>query len=149
MGWFYSTSWNRRLLIEELIEKHDWTVPETGIRCVNKIIAHCLRGNNLWKVVESFRYDKTGAQIFHGKWIELDMLQNGGKDFGWGHKSMDESCGPYSSSCPLSYLDMVKDFPAKGYAAEFRERVREYHKLQKERRKKLRMLYQPAKPKGF
>lgn len=152
MGWSFSTAWyNRRTLIEDRIRNQNWISVETGIQSSHKILAYCMRGNNLWKVVESFQYDKDGKQIYHCKWIGLDLLQNGGHSHGWGYKDMDETCGPCQSNCPLAYLEMVKDFPPEGYAINFRERVREYHKLQAKKRQAKAALktYQPATAKGY
>lgn len=134
MGWSFSTAWyNRRTMIQDRIRNQDWTNPETGVRHVHKVLAYCMRGNNLWKVVETFGH-KDGIETYHRKWIGLDMLQNGGYDHGWGYKDLDESCGPYQSNCPLAYLEMVKEFPPVSYAIEWRERVREYHKHQATKR---------------
>jgi hypothetical protein len=57
-------------------------------------------------------------------------MKNGGFDYGWGYKSMDESMGPAYYTCPLSYLDMVP-MPDSPYAREWREKVREYHAKQR------------------
>ena len=132
MGWTYSEEWaHRKDLIQERIQGNDWINPDTGIRCVNKILAYCMRGNNLWKVVESFRYDKDGNQIHHNRWIGLDLLQGGWNQPCWGYKDMDETCGPNAVNCPLAYLEMVKDFPTVSYGIAWRERVLEYHNAKK------------------
>lgn len=128
MGWLF-TYGERKSLIQELTKSEERVSDETGVRTVHNIIAHCMRGNNLWAVMEVAAYGGDGKQTYHNKFIMLYLLANGGQD-GWGYKDVDESMGPYYSNCPLSYLELVKDFPPQGYAADWRERVREFHKNQ-------------------
>ena len=60
----------------------------------------------------------------------------------WGYKLMDESAGPYTYSCPISFLEMVPpvegdatvDGPAK-YSHEWRTLVRAYWKQHREFRR--------------
>lgn len=63
------------------------------------------------------------------------FLFKNGKRSGFGYKDMDEGSGPYECACPLRILNKLsplEDFPGgvegSGYAAGWRERVREYHR---------------------
>lgn len=60
--------------------------------------------------------------------IGIDLMENGcaTPGHGWGYKDMDESMGPCEVNCPLSYLKLAS--PPTGYAIEWREKVREYHR---------------------
>lgn len=84
------------------------------------VLAHSVRGNNLWTVIE--KPDGT-------RFIGLDLLRAGQRSEGegWGHKDLCESMGPSECDCPLKFLDMAP-VPDGDYAAEWRERVRAYHK---------------------
>jgi len=55
------------------------------------------------------------------RWIGCDLLRSH-KDFGWGDKDLDESIGPYFSSCPLKYLDLVRGSAATPVAGSNTER---------------------------
>lgn len=117
MGWsFRCDPQSKKSLIEERIRTQSnsdgttWTV-----------LAHSIRGNSLWKVVE---VTKPGEES--KRYIALDLLGTGGqRGGGWGYKDIDESMGPCETSCPLSYLAMVPD--PGGYATGWREKVRAYH----------------------
>lgn len=104
MGWYYGAH-SLKDQIAELIQDRE----------NHKTIAHCVRGNTLWTVGETPS----------GRYIGCYLLQNGGRDSGWGYKPMEESMGPCEVTCPLSYLDMVPD--PGSYATEWRKKVREYH----------------------
>jgi len=54
--------------------------------------------------------------------------KKGGHNFGY--KSMDETCGPNESKCPLSILNLLTPTDSK-WANEWRERCRAYHEQQK------------------
>jgi len=80
-------------------------------------LAHSLRGNTLWYVVER-TIKKTGEV---DRYIACDLLckeRNGG----WGYKDLDESCGPCETSCPVKYFKMVP-VPPNEYAIEWRKSV--------------------------
>lgn len=79
----------------------------------------CVRGNCLWAVVH-FMNPEIGVDT---KFITLDLI---GKHEGkWGNKSLDETVGPYYFSCPLKYIALVEAYPPVGYAAEWRQRIRD------------------------
>ena len=105
MGWLFG--WNTR---KELIEN---LVSGNGV----KTLKHCMVGNNMWAVQEYDRTDGTTARF-----ICLYMMKgrNYSRD-GWGYKDVSEDMGPYETSCPASYLDLVPD--PGGYATEWRARV--------------------------
>ena len=84
----------------------------------------CVRGNCLWKimVIEDL---KDGVWVEDIRLIALDLLAKGSRsDEGWGYKDIDETMGPYETSCPISYLDMVP-CPDSECARDWREKVRE------------------------
>ncbi len=115
MGWFYGPECNRKRYIESLNRDH------TGDRW--RILKQCFKGNpgngSLWSVYE--RTDGSGDRL-----LGHDLLKfRPGAAGGWGHKPMDESCGPYETNCPLAYLSLVPD--PGGFATAFRARVRERH----------------------
>lgn len=57
------------------------------------------------------------------------------------HKLMDESVGPCYYDCPISYLDLVKDFPpVNEYAQKYREDIRKHHEEKKKKRKAQKVL---------
>lgn len=74
-------------------------------------------GNNHWYLA---RNRDTG-----NVWIGLDRMQGGGRESGWGHKSMSEGCGPCYYDCPLSMLEQASE--PTGYAIEWRQKVRAHH----------------------
>ena len=117
MGWFFSPQ-SRSELIAELVE------PQETERASAKVIAHTLRGNVLWSVVEvTAKVEGVSPNLAPGqslRYIRCDLLQRSGGQ--WGYKGMDESVHPYYYTCPLSYLDM-----APVQSSEWREGVRAYH----------------------
>lgn len=63
------------------------------------------------------RNDRTAERF-----ICVALLENHGTD--WGIKVLDETCGPSACDCPSAWLEEVPE--PGGYAAKFRQRVREY-----------------------
>lgn len=112
MGWLFSRDLTREKLIKE--RTADWENANGKGRC----IAHCTRGNCLWKVVEFTYFDETKGKT---RYIGLDLIEPR-KGEGWGYKDMDESCHPYYYTCPLQYLNMV---PVAN--SEWRAGVLQYH----------------------
>ncbi|MDG9757861.1 hypothetical protein N5E31_03670 [Pseudomonas chengduensis] len=117
MGWLYSSR-SRSELIHHLIQAQDH--PQTSIH----VIAHALRGNVLWSVVEvTAKVEGVHKDLAPGesmRYIRCDLLQRSGGQ--WGYKDMSESVHPFYYTCPLSYLDM-----APVQSPEWREHVRAYH----------------------
>jgi len=111
MGWLYSERWpTRKHLITHLTENNE--------HCTT--LKHCCVGNNLWMVKEL--PDET-------RFILLCLMQfHGGSYPYWGYKDIDETAGPNAVNCPLSYIEMCTE-PNNDYSREWRERVRQYHKL--------------------
>ena len=112
MGWdFYSNPrFNKAAIVAEKVAGDDmmWG-GERG-----KILAHALRGQTLYRVVE-----RPDGQRF----IAVDLLKSGGRGEGWGSKGMSESMGPWEAECPLYFFGLV---PCPGgYAVEWRARCRE------------------------
>lgn len=123
MGWLFSERWQTR----ESLRKH--LVSGNGV----KTLKSCWVGNNLWAVQESTytQGEKTGQTV---RFVCLYLCAKHGKGLdGWGYKDVDESAGPCQTTCPVSYIEMVEDWEREhgqkpvGYAAEWRERVREAH----------------------
>jgi len=117
MGWFFSPQ-SRSELIAELLEAQD------NARASSQVIAHTLRGNVLWSVVEvTAKVDGVHPDLAPGqsiRYIRCDLLQRNGNE--WGYKPLDESMHPYYYTCPLRYLEMAPE-----QSREWRERVRAYH----------------------
>ncbi|MDR2128031.1 MAG: hypothetical protein LBP52_03055 [Burkholderiaceae bacterium] len=117
MGWFFSSQ-SRSDLIHELIQ------PEETERASVKVIAHALRGNVLWSVVElTAKAEGVHRHLTPGqslRYIRCDLLKRSGSE--WGYKPLDESMHPYYYSCPLSYLDL-----APQQSRQWRDGVRAYH----------------------
>ena len=109
MGWSFSTAWRtRKDLISELTET------EKSAERTRTSLAHCLRGNVLWSVWAITYTDERPTR----RYIGCDLLQNGGKDEGWGYKDMCEAVHPYYYTCPLKYLDMVPEVASPDWRAE-------------------------------
>ncbi|CAB5670488.1 Uncharacterised protein [Delftia tsuruhatensis] len=117
MGWSFSRQ-ARSALIAQLIQ------PQETERASAKALAHTLRGNVLWSVVE-LTAKATGVHpgLAPGqslRYIRCALLKRSGNQ--WGYKALEESMHPYYYSCPLSYLDLAPE-----QAADWRAGVRAYH----------------------
>lgn len=112
MGWLFTHGASKADVVRELIasQENDTRQWET--------LAHCVRGNVLWSVVEIT--DKTANRS--SRVIVCHLLANE-RGYGWGYKDMDESVHPFYYSCPLTYLDMA---PVAN--AEWREAVKAFHR---------------------
>ena len=117
MGWYFSPQ-SRTELIAELI------APQEAERASVKVIAHTLRGNVLWSVVDvTAKADGVHLHLRPGqslRYIRCDLLQRSGNQ--WGYKPLDESMHPYYYTCPLSYLELAPE-----QSADWRTGVRAYH----------------------
>lgn len=121
MGWHFSKQ-SRSELIQELISPRQ-------AECANvQVIAHALRGDVLWTVVQITAKQSNvcpglapGESIRH---IRCDLLDRQGDE--WGHKPMDEAMHPFYYSCPLAFLSM-----APVQSPSWREGVRAYHVRQR------------------
>jgi len=122
MGWLFRRDFSRSMIVEQL------TTPYHGEKTNSKTIAHCLRGNVLWSVVEvtaKIAGIKMGDKVLYvGESIRFIGCHLLAKEsgFGWGYKEMCESMHPYHYTCPLGYLEMV---PVA--CKEWREKVYEHH----------------------
>lgn len=110
MGWLFSHR-SRRELIAALIQTDDTENYQ------HVTLAHALRGNVLWSVVQSTPKDpaETAQTIIH-----CTLMQGSGGS--WGYKAMDESVQPCYYSCPKRYLAM-----APVISPEWREKVLAHH----------------------
>ncbi len=136
MGWLFRSGSIRRSLIEERTEGWE-KVNADGLIITSTCLAHCYRGGTfsgvLWSVWErTFVCDDHAAEPAQ-RWIQCDLLRYQ-RDFGWGYKDMEESCGPFYYSCPLKYLRMV---PLEQYGgnASWREQVTLHHQRSAENRR--------------
>lgn len=110
MGWLFSHR-SRRELIAALIQTDDTEHYQ------HVTLAHALRGNVLWSVVQSTPKDPVNvAQTV----IHCILMQGSGGS--WGYKAMDESVQPCYYSCPKKYLTMAPEI-----SPEWREKVLAYH----------------------
>jgi hypothetical protein len=135
MGWLFRCGSTRKGLIEERIKGWERTKSDC-LLITSRCLAHCFRGGAfsgvLWSVWErTFTGNGEEAEPTQ-RWIQCDLLRHQ-RDYGWGYKDMEESCGPYYYSCPLKYLRMV---PVEQYGGNgpWREQVYEYHEIRKARR---------------
>jgi hypothetical protein len=109
MGYYGSFRTERREYVRDL------TVNQDTRKCLTK----CLRGNVLWSVWE--RNDGL-------RYIKCDILYK--DEYGyWGHKPLDEDCGPTHYSCPLKYILTLVPIneSTSEYSRNWREGVVEYH----------------------
>jgi len=117
MGWDFGVGYSKADVIKEN------TAPSENEKYKSITLAHSVRGNVLWSVREvTHKGGNTPGKV--ERHILCDLL--GKNDGDWGYKGMDESMGPYYYSCPLPYLDMVPQVAD----ANWREKVREYHRKQ-------------------
>jgi hypothetical protein len=108
MGWLYG--WESKADIVKHL-----TAP-TAYSGGTRIVAHSVRGSELWMVVEPAEGDRE---------IVLCLIEGRSKKAGFGYKDMSESMHPFYYNCRLSYLAMA---PEK--CAEWRAKVRLYHARQ-------------------
>ncbi|WP_449757697.1 hypothetical protein [Delftia acidovorans] len=98
--------------------------PQETERASVKVIAHALRGNVLWSVVQvTAKAEGVHRDLAPGQslcTIRCDLLERSGGQ--WGYKPLDESMHPYYYSCPLSYLNLAPE-----QSADWRAGVRAYH----------------------
>ena len=111
MGWLFFNGKSKTDLVNMLTTDES---TESGSR---KVLAHCVRGNVLWSVVECTRKDGCIK-----RYIRCDLLQKSGGE--WGYKGMDESVHPLYYSCPLKYLKMAPEVTNQ----EWRDKVRVFHR---------------------
>lgn len=113
MGWLFLNNRSKSDLVTEL------TATEESEARRWETVAHCVRGNVLWTVVDFT--DK--AKAVCKRVITCHLLERGADGRSWGYKSMDESVHPYYYSCPLKYLEMAPDTANEDWRIE----VRRYH----------------------
>lgn len=114
MGWFYGYN-SRKELAEELTKGFENDMRK--ITCLRKFFS----GNNLWCV---FECQSKAASTDVERWITVFLMRRAGSD--WGYKPVDESMGPCEHSCPLSFLDMVREPERSEGYHDWRAGVREY-----------------------
>src|SRR3546814_21001312 len=89
MGWYFSSQ-SRSDLIAELV------APQETERVSAKVIAHTLRGNVLWSVVEmTAKVEGVHRDLSPGqslRYIRCDLLECSGGQ--WGYKPLDKSIPP-------------------------------------------------------
>jgi len=114
MGWMFD--WDKNFDKKCLTEK--FLRPGFFVQGVS-LINHRVVGNSFWAVLQE-------GEI---RMIWLALMQPGGKNEGWGYKSMDESAGPARLDCPLSLLRQCSK-PQSEYATKWRSEVESWHKNQ-------------------
>jgi hypothetical protein len=129
MGWSFRRGASKQTIIDDRLAPWDyvtaagdekWTGKAAGTRTQSVVLAFRCVGNSLWMVRETTITPPGGEPKIH-KWIGLDLLESGGD--GWGWKDMDESTGPYDTSCPAEFLDMAPQ-PDGEFCAKWREAIR-------------------------
>ncbi len=113
MGWLFYNNYSKSDLVAEL------TTTEESETNRWETIAHCLRGNVLWAVVDFTDKEKAVCK----RVITCHLLERGSDGRSWGYKSMDEGMHPYYYSCPLKYLQMAPETACE----DWRKGVRQYH----------------------
>ena len=108
MGWLFTDGQSRKDLIRHLTTGN-------GI----KTLKHCTVGNNLWCVHE---YPHPNNRVVRFVALYKMAKHTSGGCVGWGYKDIDETMGPYDTSCPESYLTMCTA-PENLYAYNWRQRV--------------------------
>lgn len=117
MGWYFNNhKTSKKELISELIQSEEWNSINEYSR---RTIAHCLRGNVLWSVVEITQKHATNLYILCDVLVSKKHPDGG---YTWGYKPMSEIEGPYYYTCPLKYLAM-----APSVNEVWRNKVRDYH----------------------
>jgi len=96
MGWLFTRNAGKAEIIQHLI------APEEDAVRRRATLAHCMRGNVLWAVVEITCKQENRRRRF----IACYLLAKE-KDCGWGYKMLEESMHPYYYTCPLRYLEMA------------------------------------------
>ena len=118
MGWTSDADWDsKEKVIDHITEEYH----------TFKTLRHCVRGDVLWALHRSTR---TNGET----WRFIGCYLLGVSSGVWGYKDMDETMGPYYYTCPKSYIRDASP-PINQVAADWRERVLEYHKVNKRRRK--------------
>jgi hypothetical protein len=113
MGWLFGHA-SRKSLINHLLNQN-------GV----KTIKHCFVGNNLWTVQEAKRTDN-GETIVFACLYKLSGPAFGrktGDPCAWGYKDIDETMGPYETSFPVAWLDLLSPTESE-YALNWRAAVR-------------------------
>lgn len=110
MGWDFGYGQTKQELVAYLTKNQE----RDGIKW--EVLAHSVRGNQLWLVIEK---TGNGSPV---RFIALRLLEYAKEYKGYGYKPMDESVHPYYYDCPLKFLDMAP--PSN---EEWRKIVREHH----------------------
>lgn len=118
MGWFFG--WKSR---DELI---GFLTSPSSFPKDYELIKNRRVGNNLWCLV---RWSDGSTLI---RLEKLQAYREKGEPTDWGYKSIDECSGPSEVNCPLSLLKAA-DSPPGEDAAQWRQRVCEYHAKRKAR----------------
>jgi len=138
MGWlFMGEMTTRKAMIAHRIAPYEWVNPD-GTKCSQTTLAHTFKGSPFAGVLYYVRETRIGEKT--ERFIAVDLLRYSKTDFAgcWGYKDMEESMGPCYHGCPLKYLGMVP-CPDSQYAREWRETVKRYWEIQKERRQAKRV----------
>lgn len=136
MGWTTCIGYDKERLIKDRLRIKDRLYDNEQGGITWKVLAHSLRGNNLWYVVERTEHGEGYKKTY--RFIALDLIGYDPYGKGWGYKDLCESMGPTQKNCPLKFLDMVPVPCDSGYAQQWREQVRAWHKMSAQQRKKLK-----------
>ena len=136
MGWTTCIGYDKERLLKDRLRDKQSSKNEKGEYVEWKTIAHSLRGNNLWYVVEYTTYGEGYRNTI--RYIALDLIGYDRYSGSWGYKDISESMGPTEKNCPLKFFDMVPVPCDSNCAHEWREAVRKWHSMTNEQRKKLK-----------
>ena len=131
MGWTFQYSIGTiAQLVKERLEPQLFT--RNGKDIHTKVIAHSRRGNTLYSVVEHTTiHDRTAKTT--KRFIAVDLLAKD-RSGSVGYKGLTESMGPSQCDCPLYLLDLVPEPTWQFDGPTWRERVRAWHKGQREKK---------------
>ncbi len=132
MGWTFTRGASKEKIMDEILEPWDTTATEetakswygakpAGTRTQSIVLAYRCVGDSLWYVRETTTTKPDGTVTVE-KWIGLSLLEKDGS-YGWGHKDMEESMGPYDDTCPVEFLDMAPQ-PEGEFCGRWREAIR-------------------------
>lgn len=121
MGWTFLKGRPTHSVVENYILNGVGTWKDD--RGYSKVLKWVWGNYGIWLLCER----KTDDKIY--KTITCVLIEK--KDFEWGYKTMDVSCGPYYVDCPAEWLNEVAStYSEDGYFLEWSQSVNDYWKAQ-------------------
>jgi hypothetical protein len=133
MGW---TFFNATGKPADILTREFTQIPSEQYPSEFKVIDQAMRGRTWYAVIQSTNQD--GIVRVYGM-VCLWTLRRGE----FGYKEIAEECGPYQCEAPLRIVNLLdKHSTPSGYAAKWRQSVRDYHvrmKSKKDAKKRLKI----------